>query len=96
MSGRIEDKKTMLKEVIKQLHAGASPQEVKERFRQVLEGVSPGEIAKIEQELIKEGMPSRGNPKVMRCAYDSFQRATRKAKTRCSLRTSNQHSHGRT
>jgi len=29
MNGRIEDKKTMLKEVIKQLHAGASPQEVK-------------------------------------------------------------------
>jgi len=52
----IEDKKMMLKEVIKQLHAGASPKEVKERFRQVLEGVSPVEIARIEQELIKEGM----------------------------------------
>ncbi len=50
-------KKEMLKEVIRQLHAGASPQEVKERFRQVLEGVSPLEIAKIEQELISEGLP---------------------------------------
>jgi len=56
MSKTIEDKKTVLKEVIKQLHAGASPQEVKERFRHVLEGVSPLEIAKIEQELIKEGI----------------------------------------
>jgi len=52
-----EDKKKMLKEMIKQLHAGASPQEVKERFRQVLEGISSEEIAKIENELVKEGMP---------------------------------------
>jgi len=51
-----EDKKKMLKEIIRQLHSGASPQEVKERFKQVLEGVSSVEIAKIEQELIKEGM----------------------------------------
>ena len=57
MSGKIEDKKMMLKEAIKQLHAGASPQEVKERFRQVLEGIIPVEIAQIEQELVKEGMP---------------------------------------
>ena len=56
MSGKIEDKKMILKEAIKQLHSGISPQEVKERFRQVLEGISPVEIAKIEQELIKEGM----------------------------------------
>jgi hypothetical protein len=52
-----EDKKKMLKEIIKQLHAGAPPQEVKERFRQVLESVSSLEIAKIEEELVKEGMP---------------------------------------
>jgi len=52
-----ENKKRMLKDVIMQLHAGFSPQEVKERFRQVLEGISPLEIAKIEEELIKEGMP---------------------------------------
>ena len=40
-----------------QLHAGASPEEVKERFKQVLEGITPSEIAKLEQELIEEGMP---------------------------------------
>jgi len=51
-----EDKKRTLKELIKQLHAGASPQEVKESFKQVLEDISPLEIAKIEQELIEEGM----------------------------------------
>jgi len=57
MSKLTDDRKRMLKEVITQLHAGASPQEVKERFRQVLEGVSPVEIAKIEQELVTEGTP---------------------------------------
>jgi len=57
MSATIKDKKIMLKEMIKQLHAGASPQEVKERFGQILERISSLEIAKIEQELIKEGLP---------------------------------------
>jgi len=52
-----EKKKKMLKEIISQLHAGLPPQEVKERFKQVLEGVSSEEIARIEQELVKEGMP---------------------------------------
>jgi len=52
-----ENKKRMLKELMKQLHAGAPPSEVKEKFKQVLEGVSPLEIAKIEEELIKEGLP---------------------------------------
>lgn len=47
----------MLKEMIKQLHAGASPNEVKEKFGHVLESTSSQEIAEIEQELVKEGMP---------------------------------------
>ena len=52
-----ENKKKMLKELIKQLHAGAPPQEVKERFKQFIEDATPIEISKIEQELIEEGMP---------------------------------------
>ncbi|MGB9853905.1 MAG: DUF438 domain-containing protein [Candidatus Bathyarchaeales archaeon] len=51
-----EERKKLLKEVIRQLHAGVPPQEVKEKFQQVLEGVSSLEIAKIEQELIEEGI----------------------------------------
>jgi len=57
MSEVPENKKRILKEMIKQLHAGASPQEVKERFKQVLASISSLEISKIEQELVKEGMP---------------------------------------
>ena len=52
-----ENKKRAVQEIIKQLHSGSSPQELKERFRQILESVSSIEIAEIEQELIKEGMP---------------------------------------
>jgi PAS domain S-box-containing protein len=52
-----EKRKKMLKEIISELHAGIPPQEVKERFKRVLEGVSSEEIAKIEQELVREGMP---------------------------------------
>ncbi len=57
MSEITEEKKAMLKEIIRQLHADASSNEVKERFRQFLEGIGSLEIAKVEQELIKEGMP---------------------------------------
>lgn len=52
-----EDKKKTLKEIIKQLNAGVPPAQVKEKFKQVLAGTKPEEIAKIEQELVKEGMP---------------------------------------
>jgi len=52
-----KDRKKILKEIIAQLHAGVPPQEVKEKFRQFLGSVSSLEIAKIEQELIKEEMP---------------------------------------
>jgi hypothetical protein len=51
------DKKRKLKEVIKELHGGASPTEVKEKFKEVLKGTKPEDIAKIEQELVNEGMP---------------------------------------
>ncbi|MDH5703776.1 MAG: DUF438 domain-containing protein, partial [Aigarchaeota archaeon] len=47
----------MLKQIIKQLHGGAKSEDVKERFKGILEGVTPLEIAKIEEELVEEGMP---------------------------------------
>ncbi|MEM3617829.1 MAG: DUF438 domain-containing protein [Candidatus Bathyarchaeia archaeon] len=51
-----EERKKVLKEILRQLHAGIPPEQVKERFRQFLEGVSSLEIAKIEQELVSEGV----------------------------------------
>ena len=52
-----EDKKEMLKEIIKQLHAGVPPEKVKEKFKKILENTSSEDIAKIEQQLVEEGMP---------------------------------------
>jgi len=57
MSGLAEDKKKMLKELIRQLHSGVSPEQVKEKFKDVLKGVGSEEIARIEEELVREGMP---------------------------------------
>ncbi|MEM3437377.1 MAG: DUF438 domain-containing protein [Nitrososphaerales archaeon] len=52
----IDDRKKILREIISQLHSGISPQEVKNKFKQFLESVSAEEIARIEQDLIKEGI----------------------------------------
>jgi PAS domain S-box-containing protein len=49
--------KSKLKELIKALHAGARPDEVREKFKEVLEEAGPLEIAKVEEKLIEEGMP---------------------------------------
>lgn len=54
-----EERGKLLKEVLRQLHAGAPLEEVKERFRQVIEGTTPEEIAKIEQELVEREGVSR-------------------------------------
>ncbi len=57
MGGADESRKRVLREILSQLHSGVSPQEVKDKFRQFLESVSAEEIARIEQELVKEGLP---------------------------------------
>jgi PAS domain S-box-containing protein len=51
------ERKEALKEIIKRLHEGADPVKVKEEFKELLKDTSSEEIAKIEEELIKEGMP---------------------------------------
>ncbi len=52
-----EHRKKIVKDVIRQLHEGASVDEVKDQFAEVLKGVSANEITVIEGELIKEGLP---------------------------------------
>lgn len=50
-------KKETLKNIIKRLHAGADPEKIKEEFKELIKGIESADIAKIEEELIKEGMP---------------------------------------
>jgi hypothetical protein len=52
-----KNKKELIKEMIKKLHKGANPDKIKEEFKDVLKDTSTTEIAQIEEELIKEGMP---------------------------------------
>jgi DUF438 domain-containing protein len=53
-----EDRKQTLKELIRHLHEGADPEQVKEQFREALRSATAVEIAQAEEELIREGMPS--------------------------------------
>ncbi|MDI6868708.1 MAG: DUF438 domain-containing protein [Coprothermobacterota bacterium] len=57
MSEFFGGKKGVLKELIKRLHRGESPEEIKEKFKQVFGSVSATEIAQVEEELIREGLP---------------------------------------
>ena len=52
-----EYRQKVLKELILELHAGKTVEEVKSRFAALIEGVSPTEISEMEQALINEGMP---------------------------------------
>jgi uncharacterized protein len=57
MLGSQDDKKARVKELINRLHNGEAPDQVKEEFKDVIKGLSPLEIAKIEGEMIREEMP---------------------------------------
>jgi DUF438 domain-containing protein len=52
-----EYRQEVLKQVIRELHAGKSVQEVKDKFAEVIAGVSPSEISQMEVALVKEGLP---------------------------------------
>ena len=47
----------VLKAIIQDLHGGVPMDELKRRFAELLEDVSPAEIAQMEQQLIAEGLP---------------------------------------
>lgn len=51
------EKKEVIKAVLRELHSGVSLEVLKERFKEVLKDVSPMEIPLIEQELVREGVP---------------------------------------
>lgn len=52
-----EYRQEKLKEVIKELHAAKSVEEVKAKFAEVIDGVTAKEISMMEVELVKEGIP---------------------------------------
>ncbi len=50
-------RKEALKRILGRLHAGESPERLKEAFREAVGRISPQEIAAIEEELVREGLP---------------------------------------
>jgi len=50
-----EDRKQVLKGLLKRLHEGADPEQIKEEFKRTLGDVPAMEMAQVEEELIKEG-----------------------------------------
>lgn len=50
-------RKEALKRILARLHAGESPDRLKEAFREAVGRISPEEIAGIEEELVREGLP---------------------------------------
>jgi DUF438 domain-containing protein len=52
------ERRAALKGIIKDLHAGGNMEVLKQRFKDLIQGVEAPEIAKIEQELMNEGMPA--------------------------------------
>jgi len=53
-----EARQEVLKEIIKDLHAGAKIESVKSRFRELIKDTDASEISKMEEALIAEGMAS--------------------------------------
>lgn len=51
------NKRLLLKQLLKRLHEGAPQTEVEQEFRRLAKEVAPLDIAQVEEELIKEGMP---------------------------------------
>jgi hypothetical protein len=52
-----QDKKETLKKLIKRLHEGASLDEARKQFKETMADITPTEIAQIEEELVRDGMP---------------------------------------
>jgi len=82
-------KKRILKEIIQQLHSGVPPSEVKEKFKQVLTGISSSEIAEIEGELVKEGMPREELQRLCDVHLEVFREQLEKEKTEIEIAPEN-------
>jgi PAS domain S-box-containing protein len=51
------DRKQVLKGLLKRLHEGADPEQIKQECQTKLGDVPPSEMARVEEELVREGLP---------------------------------------
>lgn len=76
-----KNKKQKLKELIKQLHSGVNFEEVKLKFADIIKDTGPEEIARIEEELIKEGISAEEIHKLCDVHIAIFKESLEKEKT---------------
>ena len=81
LSGEKEGKKEVIKGLIKRLHEGANAEEIKEKFKEVIKDITSTEIAQIEEELIKEGMPREEIQRLCDVHIAVFRESIEKEKT---------------
>jgi PAS domain S-box-containing protein len=55
-SEKVKERKELLKSLVKRLHQGESTEKIKEQFKEAFKDVAAQEVARIEEELVKEGM----------------------------------------
>ncbi|MHA1504713.1 MAG: DUF438 domain-containing protein [Candidatus Heimdallarchaeota archaeon] len=53
----MSEKKKALKKLIEELNEGKDPDAAKKDFKEIISDAGPDELAKVEEELVKEGMP---------------------------------------
>ncbi len=54
---KAQDRKQVLKSFIKRLHEGADPEQIKAECQEQIGDIPPAEMARVEDELVKEGLP---------------------------------------
>ncbi len=80
LPGEKETRKQMIKDLIRQLHAGVSLDEVKEKFKEVLKDIDPVELAQVEEELVNEGLPREELQKLCEVHLAVFRESLEKPK----------------
>ena len=72
-----------LKAIIRELHAGSTPEQVKPRFEALIENVEPTEIAAMEQALLDEGLPETEVKRLCDVHMQVFQRTLEASPALC-------------
>lgn len=73
-----EERQEILKSIIRDLHKGVDVQILKKRFLDLINEVSPQEIAQMEQKLIAEGMPEEEIKRLCNVHVEVFREALEK------------------
>jgi len=75
----MNDKREALKQIIKDLHAGAAVKDLRKRFAALIKDTSPEEIADMENALIQDGFPPEEIQRLCEVHAEVFDKSLKKA-----------------